>query len=140
MVQCKTAPTQLCWFQSWPGDASRPGSKCCPFQLHPSRQEGLQVTLVPGIVLQGCSCCSEPEKLCSLNPICAAPVWFGFALLARDKFDVLCETNSAESKVWCSPAPSQHEARSVAQLVLLQFMVLEITVVCKNSLFPFEVV
>lgn len=61
-----------------------------------------------------CSCCSEPEKLCfvttcmelmlgelldTFNPICATSVWFGFAFLAGKEFDVLCETNSSESKV-----------------------------------------
>uniref|UniRef100_A0A8D2QGG9 GMP synthase [glutamine-hydrolyzing] n=1 Tax=Zonotrichia albicollis TaxID=44394 RepID=A0A8D2QGG9_ZONAL len=41
-------PHQLCWLQSWPGDASGQGNKCCPFQLHPCGLEGLHVALVPG--------------------------------------------------------------------------------------------
>lgn len=64
------------------------------------------------------------ELLDTFNPIYATSVSFGFSFLARNEFDVLCETNSSESKVWYSPARSQAEAKSVAQLVLLQFTVL----------------
>lgn len=64
------------------------------------------------------------ELLDTFNPIYATSVSFGCAFLAWNKFDVLRETNSSESKVWYSPARSRAQAKSVAQLVLLQFPVL----------------
>lgn len=47
------------------------------------------------------------ELLDTFNPIYATSVLFGFAFLAGNKFVVLCETNSSESKVWYSPAQSR---------------------------------
>lgn len=143
MVLCKTTPTSAVLVPELAWASQQAGKQMLLLQLHPSRAGGAAGDLGLGpagffvLVVQvwaACSCCSEPEKLCfvsacmqlmlaelldTFNPIHATSVSFSFAFLAQNKFGVLCEANSSESKVW-----SWARAKSVAQPMLLQFMVL----------------